>query len=158
MSLLTNLFTVCSLLFVYTGVIVGCIRKSDNSNPSKIDNEENNQIILENYRLSCSDNETKALSCLNGGSCFVVYVEDRIVKCACSNKYIGKRCEMIDPEIIFRQSENEGKDARNGFIIGFIVIIILLLIALFVLIYLKRCNQNEITDFQKLSELGRRTV
>lgn len=64
------------------GVIVGCIRKSDNSNRAKIDNEEKTQIILENYRLSCSDNETKALACLNGGSCFVVYVEDRIVKCA----------------------------------------------------------------------------
>ncbi len=70
------------IILCIIGVIVGCIRKSDNSGPGKIDNEENNQIILENYRLSCSDNETKALSCLNGGSCFVVYVEDRIVKCS----------------------------------------------------------------------------
>ncbi|OPL33613.1 hypothetical protein AM593_03885, partial [Mytilus galloprovincialis] len=68
--------------------------------------EVNSQMIPENHRLSCSDNETKTVACLNGGSCFAVYVEDRTVQCACYSKYIGRRCEMIDPEIIFDDKEN----------------------------------------------------
>ena len=44
--------------------------------------EVNSQMIPENHRLSCSDNETKTVACLNGGSCFAVYVEDRTVQCA----------------------------------------------------------------------------
>lgn len=44
--------------------------------------EVNSQLIPENHRLKCTVNETQTLACLNGGTCFTVYVEDRIVQCA----------------------------------------------------------------------------
>ncbi|OPL33578.1 hypothetical protein AM593_05760, partial [Mytilus galloprovincialis] len=133
MSLATLLFSFFSLLLVYTE---GCIRSSGNSNPDKLTYIVNNQTDPENHRLDCTDNETQALACLNGGSCFAVYVADRVVECACLNKYIGKRCEMIDPEIIFDQSARE-KVVRIGFISGFTALIILLVIVILILIWCK---------------------
>ncbi|XP_071166066.1 uncharacterized protein [Mytilus edulis] len=112
MLLVSLSFSCFSLLYVYT--------------------EVNSQMIPENHRLSCSDNETKALACLNGGSCFAVYVEDRTVQCACYSKYIGRRCEMIDPEIIFDDKETEQKEVAIGLISGFAASIFLFIVFLII--------------------------
>ncbi|XP_063431204.1 uncharacterized protein LOC134713855 [Mytilus trossulus] len=136
MSLVKFLFQFSSLLFVSTGYVKGCLRSSGNSNIDKLTYKVNNQTIPENHRLECTENETRTLACLNGGSCFAVYVEDRVVECACLNKYIGNRCEMIDPEIIFDQLARE-KEVRIGFISGFTALIILLVIVILILIWCK---------------------
>lgn len=48
----------------------------------KIVYKVNNQTIPENHTQGCTDNETQTLSCLNEGSCFVVFIVDRIALCA----------------------------------------------------------------------------
>ncbi|XP_052100702.1 uncharacterized protein LOC127734719 isoform X5 [Mytilus californianus] len=154
MSLVILLFQFFSLLFVYTEC---CIRSSENSNKGKLKYKVNNQTIPENHRLNCTDNETYTLACLNGGSCFVVYVdvEDRVVGCACLNKYIGNRCEITDPEIIFDQSARE-KEVRIGFISGFTALIILLLIVIVILIWfkMKRCKKEKGSNRKSNRESG----
>ncbi|XP_052100701.1 uncharacterized protein LOC127734719 isoform X4 [Mytilus californianus] len=149
MSLVILLFQFFSLLFVYTEC---CIRSSENSNKGKLKYKVNNQTIPENHRLNCTDNETYTLACLNGGSCFVVYVdvEDRVVGCACLNKYIGNRCEITDPEIIFDQSARE-KEVRIGFISGFTALIILLLIVIVILIWFKMKRSKKAKDTKSKS-------
>ncbi|XP_063431210.1 uncharacterized protein LOC134713858 [Mytilus trossulus] len=92
----------------------------------------NSQLIPENHRLACSDNETLTLACLNGGSCFAVYVEGRIVQCACISKYIGRRCEMIDPEMIFDDKENGQEEVAIGLISGFAASIFLFFVFLII--------------------------
>lgn len=142
MSLVILLFPFFSLLFVYTE---GCIRSSGNSNLGKLTHKVNNQTIPENHRLNCTDNETQTLACLNGGSCFAIYVADRVVECACLNKYIGNRCEMIDPEIIFDQSARE-EEVRIGFISGFTALIILFLIVILILIWFRMKRSKKAKD------------
>lgn len=138
MPLLRLLSSCYSLMFIFTE---GCMRGSDSSNLDKITYTINNETIPRNHRLNCTDNETQSLSCLNGGSCFAVYVEDRIVQCACFAKYIGSRCEMIDPEIIFDQSETRQRKVRIAFISGFGGLGYLLLIAVLAIVY-KKCTKQ----------------
>ncbi|VDI76440.1 Hypothetical predicted protein [Mytilus galloprovincialis] len=123
MLLWSLLFLCYSLLFVCTE---GCRRSSDSSN--KITVKVNNETIPENHRLFCTKNETRSLACLNGGSCFAVYIEDRTVQCACYSKYKGRRCEMIDPEIIFDDKETGQKEVAIGLISGFAASIFLFIV------------------------------
>ncbi|XP_052100707.1 uncharacterized protein LOC127734743 [Mytilus californianus] len=136
MRLLNLFFSYYSLMFIYAE---GCMRCSDSSNLDKITFTVNNETIPENHRLNCTDNETQSLACLNGGSCFAIYVEDRIVQCACFTKYIGSRCEMIDPEIIFDQTRQ--RKVRIGYISGFGGLGYLLLIVFLAIVY-KKCTKQ----------------
>ncbi|VDI76441.1 Hypothetical predicted protein [Mytilus galloprovincialis] len=136
MLLWSLLFLCYSLLFVCTE---GCRRSSDSSN--KITVKVNNETIPENHRLFCTKNETRSLACLNGGSCFAVYIEDRTVQCACVNKYTGSRCEMIDPEIIFEQYETSQRKVKIACISGFGGLGYLLLIVVLAIIY-KKCTKE----------------
>ncbi|XP_052095709.1 uncharacterized protein LOC127731019 [Mytilus californianus] len=138
MPLLGLLFPVYSLMVVFTE---GCMRSSNNSTESKMKYKVNNQTIPENHRLGCTFNETQTLACLNGGSCFAVEVGGRIVQCACYTKYVGNRCEMIDPEMIFGPSEKE-KEVRIGLISGVTAYIILILIVVLVVIYCKKIKNR----------------
>ncbi|XP_071158559.1 uncharacterized protein [Mytilus edulis] len=139
MPLLSLLFPCYSLVVVFTE---GCMRSStENSTVSKMKYNINNQTIPENHRLGCTYNETQTLACLNGGSCFAVEVGDRIVQCACYTKYVGIRCEMIDPEMIFGPSEKE-KDVRTGLISGATAYLILILIAVLVVLYCKKIKKR----------------
>ncbi|XP_071167825.1 uncharacterized protein [Mytilus edulis] len=137
MPLWSLLLSWYSMLFVCTD---GCRRRSDNSN--RIIFRVNNETIPENHRLHCTDNETQDVACLNGGSCFAVYVEDRTVQCACLTKYIGSRCEMIDPEIIFEQYETKSqRKVKIACISGFGGLGYVLLIIVLAIVY-KICTKK----------------
>ncbi|VDI63176.1 Hypothetical predicted protein, partial [Mytilus galloprovincialis] len=59
----------------------------------------------------------------------------------CYTKYVGIRCEMIDPEMIFGPSEKE-KDVRTGLISGATAYLILILIAVLVVLYCKKIKKR----------------
>ncbi|XP_063431209.1 uncharacterized protein LOC134713857 [Mytilus trossulus] len=136
-----TIFMVQSAVCVYSFIfcVEGCRRNSDNSN--RIIVRVNNETIPENHRLKCTDNETRSLACLNGGSCFAVYIEDRTVQCACVTKYIGSRCEMIDPEIIFEQYETRQRKVKIACISGFGGVGYVLLIIVLAVVY-KLCTKK----------------
>ncbi|XP_063431208.1 uncharacterized protein LOC134713856 isoform X2 [Mytilus trossulus] len=106
-------------------------------------NKANNRTISENHTQSCSDNETQTLDCLNGGSCFVVFIEERIVKCACYTQYVGTRCEMINTNRTLKQFEGtEEKDVDNRHIPGITAGVVTVFIVLLAIILIRRIERN----------------
>ncbi|XP_076102930.1 uncharacterized protein LOC143072039 isoform X2 [Mytilus galloprovincialis] len=102
-----------------------------------------NQTILQNHTLGCTENEIKTLSCLNGGSCFVVYIDDRTVQCACYTQYIGYRCEMIDRNITLKSSEStEEKDIENRHIPGITAGVVAVFIVVLAIILIRRIERK----------------
>ncbi|XP_071167830.1 uncharacterized protein [Mytilus edulis] len=104
-------------------------RKELTTLPDKTTGQRREYTTLpDNHRLSCTKNETETVACFNGGSCLATDVGFRIIRCACTFKYTGDRCEMINLEILFAMNKDK-KEVRTGLVSGFIALIALLLLA-----------------------------
>ncbi|VDI63829.1 Hypothetical predicted protein, partial [Mytilus galloprovincialis] len=109
----------------------------------KIVYKVNNQTIPENHTQDCTDNETQTLSCLNEGSCFVVFIVDRIALCACYTQYIGNRCEMIITNTTLKQFEStEEKEVVNRHIPGLTAAVVAVFIVILVIILIRRIERK----------------
>lgn len=101
-----------------------------------------NTTIPENHRLVCNENETQKTACLHGGSCQATILDDyRTISCACPKKYIGDRCQMIDPTIIFGM-ENEERVTKAGLAVGITALVLFLTVLIFIIIWHRRYRKR----------------
>ncbi|XP_071130784.1 uncharacterized protein [Mytilus edulis] len=150
--MIKNLPLVIILGFYVLIFTEGCGRTpSQPSPPVTTPGPSENSTIPENHRLSCTENETFQTACLNGGSCFATYVEYRTIQCACPKKYVGDRCQMIDPTIIFGR-ENEEKVTKAGLAAGLTALILFLTVLIFILIWHRRYKRRKDREKQNKEE------
>ena len=114
-----------------------------------------NSTVPENHRLACTENETQQKACLHGGTCLASVLDNyRTISCQCPDKYVGDRCQMIDPTIIFGREEKE-KVTRAGLAAGITALILFLTVLIFILIWhrrYKRKKEREKEEKQKQQE------
>lgn len=60
-------------------------------------------ILYSTFKRPCLKAENEQVGCLNGGTCFIIPMQNdgEITGCSCTDKWEGSRCEFrfVDPEI-----------------------------------------------------------
>lgn len=122
----------------------GCGRTPTRPNPptTTLSPLTDNSTLPENHRLPCTANETIERDCLNGGTCFATFVEYRLLQCQCPKRYVGDKCQMIDPTIIFGIEDDEDKVTKAGLAAGITALILFLTVLIFILIWHKRYKRR----------------
>ncbi|XP_064605656.1 pro-neuregulin-1, membrane-bound isoform-like isoform X2 [Liolophura sinensis] len=95
------------------------------------------------YRLPCNATEERLLSCLHGGSCFIVIIKkERNRNCQCPQERTGFRCQELSPE--FFQPIIDPNKLRTAHIAAGVVgtVIIVLVIVLSAYVY-RRVKKKE---------------
>lgn len=117
------------------------------------------------HRKPCSANETQAQGCLNGGTCFVLEIEEgeeRTTHCQCQENYIGKTCFYIDPTLIFqRERDDRVKAAAIAASVVGIVLFVTAIVCVLVLRkrYLRRKEmEKKEKEKEPLNDLEQETV
>ncbi|KAK0043452.1 hypothetical protein Bpfe_027106 [Biomphalaria pfeifferi] len=87
------------------------------------------------HKLNCTAADLKKAACRNGGTCYVVkFGSTRLASCHCPAKYTGKRCEMIDSDVMFAGWE---------IVVGVsVAAIVLLIVGIVLYVYLKRSKRK----------------
>lgn len=109
----------------------------------------------EHHRQNCTSDEVIQQGCLQGGTCFVVIIEqNRETNCQCPSTHIGKRCELFD---FNPGGQEEGKDrsiATAGVaaltVAGVLFATIIILIVIWRKRYLKKKRTENDKDREKL--------
>ncbi|XP_052763349.1 protein gurken-like isoform X2 [Mya arenaria] len=101
--------------------------------------------------VRCTEAEVNETACLNGGTCFAMWLSDdeRVSSCHCNDNYEGLRCEKLDFDSIFPSTDDPVARAGIAASIAVLIIITVVFVAVAILYYRRKRREREAVERNK---------
>lgn len=141
---------VCLLILVpsFYQVTEGCGRVPATPAPPTTPRPTVTSINGSASRLECDYSEITKASCYNGGTCYILVLENtRVPNCICTKEYTGMKCEELDIENIHPSTERDHITTAKiaGITAGVVAFVVLVMAIISIVIYMYKKNHAAIS-------------